>query len=270
MTEARPGWETRIRADRRWPRRAGFLAIILLAGTFGYWAAPAPIARAAVAPGNIAASGRNVLIQHLEGGVIQEVLVGEGDHVKPGPLYPRSHECAGECPPSGTEQRASHCPRSPNWHRASRVCMNWLPSSRRSSMPACSALRPSRKFCASASRHSTMLRKAVAQQLAIVEDELSRKKRLVDKGLTNLFEYTQIQRNQSDLIGQAGSIASQLAANATQVIEAREQIERTKTQRVERRRRAAEPDGNRCGACGAGCSPTPVSAQCAYNARSRC
>ncbi|RWP39381.1 hypothetical protein [Mesorhizobium sp.] len=67
----------------------------------------------------------------------------------------------------------------------------------------------------------------------IVEDELKRKKTLVDKGLTNHFEYTQVQRNQADLIGQVGSIASELASARSQIVEAIEQIERGKTQRVE-------------------------------------
>ena len=64
-------------------------------------------------------------------------------------------------------------------------------------------------------------------------DELKRKKALVDQGLTNHFEYTQIQRNQADLIGQAGSIESELGSTRSQVVEAKEQIERSKTQRVE-------------------------------------
>lgn len=75
--------------------------------------------------------------------------------------------------------------------------------------------------------------RAIANQLSIVADELSRKKMLVDQGLTNHFEYTQIQRNQADLIGQAGSITSELASTRSQIVEAKEQIERGKTQRVE-------------------------------------
>lgn len=74
---------------------------------------------------------------------------------------------------------------------------------------------------------------AIARQLTIVSEELSRKKTLVDQGLTNRFEYTQIQRNQADLTGQEGAIAAQLASTGSQIAEAREQIERSKTQRVE-------------------------------------
>ncbi len=74
---------------------------------------------------------------------------------------------------------------------------------------------------------------AIDRQLTIVAEELIRKKTLVDKGLTNHFEYTQIQRNEADLTGQRGSVESELAALRSQIVEAQEQIERLKTQRVE-------------------------------------
>src|SRR5689334_12092260 len=63
---------------------AGYGAIALMVACFGYWAVTAPLAGAAVAPGTIAASGRNILIQHLEGGIIGKINVREGDHVTAG------------------------------------------------------------------------------------------------------------------------------------------------------------------------------------------
>ncbi|TIR37980.1 MAG: biotin/lipoyl-binding protein, partial [Mesorhizobium sp.] len=41
----------------------------------------APIAGATIAPGVIAAAGQNVMIQHLEGGVVSSVKAREGDRV---------------------------------------------------------------------------------------------------------------------------------------------------------------------------------------------
>ena len=48
------------------------------------WAAIAPLAGAVVASGQLAPEGNNKTIQHLEGGIIREIRVKEGDVVKPG------------------------------------------------------------------------------------------------------------------------------------------------------------------------------------------
>ena len=55
----------------------GFVALLA-------WAAIAPLAGAVVAPGQLATEGSNKTIQHLEGGIIREIRVKEGDVVKAG------------------------------------------------------------------------------------------------------------------------------------------------------------------------------------------
>jgi HlyD family secretion protein len=59
--------------------------IILGVGVLGftYWGAMAPIAGAVVTSGVFVATGQNKTVQHLEGGVIREILVREGDVVEP-------------------------------------------------------------------------------------------------------------------------------------------------------------------------------------------
>ncbi len=71
------------------PIRAGILFVVI--GFFGFlaWAALAPITSAAVAPGVVVADSRNKDIQHLEGGIIREVLVREGDRVSAGQVLVR-------------------------------------------------------------------------------------------------------------------------------------------------------------------------------------
>jgi HlyD family secretion protein len=59
---------------------------VVLAGTvlgFGVWGGTAPIAGAVVASGVFVVTGQNKIIQHLEGGVIREIAVREGDRVEP-------------------------------------------------------------------------------------------------------------------------------------------------------------------------------------------
>lgn len=76
-------------------------------------------------------------------------------------------------------------------------------------------------------------RAAIRRQTSIVAEEVGRKKGLLDQGLTNRSDHTELLRVEADLLGQAGAIEAELAKNATQIAEAREQIERMKTQRVE-------------------------------------
>lgn len=61
-----------------------FLLCIALSGSFIYWAKVAELDIVSVAPGRIVPSGRIKEVQHLEGGIIQDILVQEGDQVKEG------------------------------------------------------------------------------------------------------------------------------------------------------------------------------------------
>src|SRR5262245_28021372 len=61
---------------------AGNLIVILFFGVLGTWAALAPLASAVIAPGAIKVEGNNKAVQHLDGGIVREILVKEGDEVK--------------------------------------------------------------------------------------------------------------------------------------------------------------------------------------------
>ena len=66
------------------PRRAGLILLFLVFGVFGVWAAVAPLDSAAHAPGNVAVRSYKKVIQHLEGGIVSEIKVQNGDHVLQG------------------------------------------------------------------------------------------------------------------------------------------------------------------------------------------
>lgn len=59
----------------------GLVLLVMSFGGFGAWALRAPLAAAVLAPGSFVATGRNKIIQHLEGGIISSILVNEGDQV---------------------------------------------------------------------------------------------------------------------------------------------------------------------------------------------
>lgn len=61
--------------------RTGFIVIVLFFGVFGAWAWLAPLDSAAIAIGSVSVESNRKTIQHLEGGIVAEILVGEGDRV---------------------------------------------------------------------------------------------------------------------------------------------------------------------------------------------
>src|SRR4051812_21198769 len=68
------------------------LGVLLTLGGFGgftTWASLAPLASAAVAPGIVTADTNRKTVQHLDGGVVGEILVRDGDHVEAGQVLMR-------------------------------------------------------------------------------------------------------------------------------------------------------------------------------------
>jgi HlyD family secretion protein/epimerase transport system membrane fusion protein len=66
------------------PILLGYLFVLLFFGGLGTWAALAHIASAVVASGVVSPEGSRKTIQHLEGGIIAEILVDDGDEVLQG------------------------------------------------------------------------------------------------------------------------------------------------------------------------------------------
>ena len=62
----------------------GLLVILLFFGGFVGWAAFAPLGSAALASGVISVEGNRKTIQHLEGGIVKDILVRDGDMVQRG------------------------------------------------------------------------------------------------------------------------------------------------------------------------------------------
>ena len=67
----------------------GYTAVAITVLGFGLWANVALISGAIVATGLFVTTGQNKVVQHLEGGVIKDILVREGDIVEPGQVLVR-------------------------------------------------------------------------------------------------------------------------------------------------------------------------------------
>jgi len=63
---------------------SGLLVIFLFFGLLGGWMAIARISGAVIAPGQFKVENERKVVQHLEGGIVKEIMVKDGDTVEKG------------------------------------------------------------------------------------------------------------------------------------------------------------------------------------------
>lgn len=61
--------------------RRGLFLIFVVLGSFTAWGTLAPLSGAVIADGRVKIESSRKTVQHLEGGIVKEILVREGDHV---------------------------------------------------------------------------------------------------------------------------------------------------------------------------------------------
>ncbi|WP_417466245.1 HlyD family type I secretion periplasmic adaptor subunit [Kordiimonas sp.] len=69
--------------------RLAKIVILLVFGFGGVWACTAPLGGAVIATGRVVAENHNRVIQHLEGGILSEVVVREGQRIEAGEVLAR-------------------------------------------------------------------------------------------------------------------------------------------------------------------------------------
>ncbi|MCT7378478.1 HlyD family type I secretion periplasmic adaptor subunit [Chelativorans salis] len=252
-------WARSVKTSTRLVSAVGLAATLFYVFGFGAWASLAPLAGAAVAPGVVAAGGQNQRVQHLEGGIVDKILVEEGDHVKAGqPLFELD----------GTNVRTQYNRLRKHLialsARAARLAAERdgadkllfpedLEKTAKSEGEHSVLTEQATEFNTRLARHRQDLaimrqrinalneqiegmaaqQAAVERQLEVVQDEAERKRRLLDQGLTDRSEYTALLRSEADLLGQLGQTRASILTSRTQIAEAKEQIARLKTQRIE-------------------------------------
>lgn len=70
----------------------GLVIVVGFFGVFGGWAALAPLDSAAVAQGVVKVAGERKLVQHLEGGIVSQLKVADGERVRAGQVLIRLDE----------------------------------------------------------------------------------------------------------------------------------------------------------------------------------
>jgi HlyD family type I secretion membrane fusion protein len=87
-------WHSKLQLSNRKQTVIGTTVILLTLGVGVVWGSIAPISGAAIAPGIIVATGQNKTVQHLEGGIIDEILVREGETLQAGQTIIRLNQTA--------------------------------------------------------------------------------------------------------------------------------------------------------------------------------
>ena len=241
-----------VRANPARDIRVGLLiAAIFFVGFLG-WSAIARLDAAALAPGKLVVSGQRQTVQHRDGGVVAQVLVKEGQHVRQGDVLVRlaaadveaqekalagqaisllaqrarlQAEQAGQTrivPPR--EFAALEGAYRQDAERALQLQLNQM----RTRMAVLSAQRGvlnQRTSQASSSGQGYGRQLAAAEeQLRLIEDELASLRTVAEKGFVSRNRIRALERTKADLEGQRGQYAATVAQSGSQAGESRLQI----------------------------------------------
>jgi HlyD family secretion protein len=232
---------------------AGLLLMAVTLGGFGTWAFTAPLAAAIIAQGSFVATGQNKIIQHLEGGIIKELLVGEGDHVVANQPLLRLDETAAKAKErqlflrqARLEAIVARLTAEVNGAEAIRFPTT---ITRNRDNPEIASIVQSQRLNFEGSRiklrseislldqniealkfrtgGSEQLLKSVTTQLALLREEYDGKKILVDQGLIRRTEIKAIQRAIADAEGQLGRLAAEISETGSQIVKHEQQMRQT-------------------------------------------
>lgn len=251
---------TASRISVRRPVALGLTAAVVLVAGFGLWATMTRISGAIVAPGQIEVEQDRQIVQHPDGGVVEEILVTEGARVQAGdPLIRldgaalRSEltivegqlsELAGRsarltAERDGTESLTFDAGILALAETSPDVAVQLdgqkrLFEARKATLAEQSELLTQRIGQISEQANGIAAQSAaLATQLDLIEQELASQQSLLDKGLAQAGTVLALQREQARLQGQLGELAADLARTKGQVTEIEIEISSLATKRRE-------------------------------------
>ncbi|WGR62905.1 HlyD family type I secretion periplasmic adaptor subunit (plasmid) [Paracoccus ferrooxidans] len=234
----------------------GIALLVLSLGGFGTWAFRAPLAAAVMAPGSFVATGRNKIVQHLEGGIIREILVDEGEEVTEGQVLIQLDRTAAIANRRELELRRARLEAISARLRAEYAGAETLvfdgflreyedePSFAAIMAEQQAAFRAARarldgevillqsNIAASRSRiegYQGQLA-AIETQLALLREDLGARDTLLQRGLVRRSDVNVLARAIADAVGEAGRIRALIAETEEAVRKAESEIEQALTQ----------------------------------------
>ncbi len=246
--------------DLRWSARSplllGFLCVLLLVGGFGAWGATTPIMGAVIASGRVEVAQNRQVVQHLDGGVVAEILVEEGDQVEQGDLLLRldaealqselavvegqlleilARRARLEAEESGAQELRFH---SLLLETENPVAEELMAGSERTF----------RRGIETAEREIEQLRRqqdqiaeqvegihaqqvAIERQIELIGQELEAQQSLLDRGLAQSARVLELEREQANLEGRLGELTAAAAQAETRSSELEVSVGRIEAQR---------------------------------------
>lgn len=244
-------WSSDIPRDTRGAVAGGVAVIAAFVAVFGIWGVAAPISGAVVATGYFVASGENKIVQHLEGGVIREILVSEGDIVAAGQELVMLDETAAGAELRRLDLRAARLSAVEARLEAEidgapgLVYPEPLLAIAADDRDIAETLRSQAAAFDARRRHmeseistlssgidglneriagSIAQRAAVERQLAIIEEELEGKQKLLASGFVRKPEVLALQRAKAGLGGELGRLAGEIGDARERISRIAEQI----------------------------------------------
>ncbi|MCA1368336.1 HlyD family type I secretion periplasmic adaptor subunit [Bradyrhizobium sp. BRP14] len=232
---------------------AGLVLMAITFGGFGLWAFTAPLAAAVIAQGSFVATGQNKIIQHLEGGIIEDILVSEGDHVNADQPLVRLDETAAlanerqlflrrarleaivarlTAQVQGRDQialpdiLAAHLddPELAPIVESQELNFQAWRSKLESEVGLFRQNIEGFRFRAEGYQRQL---EAVRRQHALLEEELAGKKSLLDKNLIRRTEIKSVQRAIADADGQMGRLIAEISETGAQILKQEQQVRQT-------------------------------------------
>jgi HlyD family type I secretion membrane fusion protein len=244
-------WYDSLPRSTRFPTVGGILILAVALLGFGVWGNTAPIAGAVVASGVFVATGQNKIIQHLEGGVIREIYVREGDLVEPGQvlldlddtaaraelqrLFLRRIRLAAIDARLQAEMREEKEIRWPDDVIGAQFASPGVKeiidsqemtfTARRNNMNSdIKSIDESIKALDERIQGSRVQLEAVKKQIVLLDEEIETKDRLVQAGLVRKPELMVLQRSRANLEGEVGRIMGDIGDAKERIARAVEQI----------------------------------------------
>ncbi|MBS3648579.1 HlyD family type I secretion periplasmic adaptor subunit [Pseudaminobacter sp. 19-2017] len=231
----------------------GILLLLVTFGGFGGWAFTAPLAAAIIAQGRFVATGQNKVVQHFEGGIIEQILVGEGDQVGLDQPLIRLDETAAlakerELFLRRVRLEAIAARLSAQIHGDDRVQYpDLVTDNQRDSEVApiiegqnlnfeawknrlngdTALLRQNIEAYGYRAEGYAKQREAVELQLQLLREELQGKQVLLKKELIRATDIKVVQRAIAEATGQIGRLSAEISETEAQIIKERQQIEQT-------------------------------------------
>ncbi|WP_084861806.1 HlyD family type I secretion periplasmic adaptor subunit [Salibaculum halophilum] len=256
MTRGRDG------PPRHWPVRRpvaiGMVSVLILVAGFGGWAITARITGAVIAPGRIEVEQNRQVVQHIDGGVLREILVSEGDTVPEGRVLVRldpddltaqlaivegqlfevlARRARFEAERDGADTLAFAPILRAEGDAETRELMQGQQRLFRTRLET--AEQEAEKLRRRAGQVRSQVdgiaaqQAALARQLDLIEEELESQRALLDRGLAQAGKVLALEREKARMSGQAGDLAARRAEAEEKITELDLEIIRLRTARRE-------------------------------------